>query len=145
MRTLITYESLDDLPERFWSKVHKTASGCWEWTGASVKRYGQWSIARKPIYVHRLTLALSTGVDLTPEVHVDHLCRNPPCCNPEHLEAVTLKENVLRGSGHTAINARKTQCINGHAFDAANTYRSPKGSRECRTCRAARRAEGKKS
>ena len=32
----------------------------------------------------------------------------------------------------------KTHCVNGHAFDAANTYVNPKGHRICRACKRAR-------
>lgn len=30
------------------------------------------------------------------QVEVDHLCFNPSCCNPDHLEAVTPQENKRR-------------------------------------------------
>lgn len=33
---------------------------------------------------------------LPPKKHVDHLCRNRRCWNPEHLEAVTHKQNQKR-------------------------------------------------
>lgn len=29
--------------------------------------------------------------------HIDHLCRNRRCVNPDHMEAVTLMENTQRG------------------------------------------------
>lgn len=35
--------------------------------------------------------AIPTNMDL------DHLCRNPICVNPDHLEPVTHLENVRRG------------------------------------------------
>lgn len=31
-------------------------------------------------------------------MQLDHLCRNPACCNPSHLEPVTPKENTRRGN-----------------------------------------------
>jgi hypothetical protein len=47
---------------------------------------------------------------------------------------------VLRGEGPCAINARKTHCIQGHPFSAANTYIRPdEGSRQCRACKLIRR------
>lgn len=37
---------------------------------------------------------------LVPEgKELDHLCRQRPCCRPDHLEPVTHLENVRRGSG----------------------------------------------
>lgn len=66
-------------------------------------------------------------------LQLDHLCRNIACANPEHLEPVTQRENVLRGVGPTAINAAKTTCIHGHSL--ADAYINPSsGSRMCRAC-----------
>lgn len=66
---------------------------------------------------------------------LDHLCRNTLCINPAHLEPVTIKENVLRGDGPTARNARKTHCDRGHAFDETNTGPNANGGRSCRACK----------
>jgi hypothetical protein len=65
---------------------------------------------------------------------LDHLCRRPACCNPTHLEVVTMKENLLRGEGVGALNARKTKCCRGHPFDEVNTRVSASGARVCRAC-----------
>jgi hypothetical protein len=67
-------------------------------------------------------------------LELDHLCRNPGCVNPDHLEPVTHKENMLRGFNPSATNARKTHCHKGHFFDAENTYIATTGARRCRTC-----------
>ena len=66
-------------------------------------------------------------------MQLDHLCKNRACCNPAHLEVVTLVENVMRGSGITATNKRKTHCKRGHEFTPENTYLVKKG-RFCKTC-----------
>ena len=53
--------------------------------------------------------------------------------NVNHLEIVTQQENVLRGIGLAAVNARKTHCLKGHKFTKDNTC-SGMGNRACRTC-----------
>jgi hypothetical protein len=82
-------------------------------------------------------------------MHLDHLCRNTRCVNPDHLEPVTLAENVLRGVSSPAMNARKTHCDSGHEFTPANTYISPRSERKCRACGrerdAARRPRNRKA
>jgi hypothetical protein len=66
---------------------------------------------------------------------IDHLCRVHHCVNPQHMEVVTHKVNVLRGEGLTARNARKTHCDRGHSLDGANVYITREGWRDCLLCR----------
>lgn len=65
-----------------------------------------------------------------------HDCLHRRCVNPEHLEPVTLPENVLRGRGPFAENARKTHCKRNHALTPDNTY-IYRGTRSCRACKVA--------
>ena len=72
---------------------------------------------------------------IPPHAQLDHLCRVRACCNPDHVEPVTPRENTLRGQGIGAINAVKTHCVNGHEFTPENTYIRPDdGGRSCRKC-----------
>jgi hypothetical protein len=64
-------------------------------------------------------------------------CIGPSCARPEHVRPVTHRENVLRGRGAAAQNARKTTCLNGHPYDRVNRQ----GARYCSTCRAAYQRE----
>jgi hypothetical protein len=85
------------------------------------------------VCAHRFAYELF--VDEIPDgLTLDHLCRNPRCVNPGHLEPVTQRENTLRGISPVAVNAAKTHCKHGHLLDEANTYMTNAGSRQCRTC-----------
>lgn len=110
------------------------ASGCWNWTG-SLDRYGYGRMYHCGAVQgsHRVSYEAFKG-PISPGLHIDHLCRNPRCANPQHLEAVTPRENCLRGISFAAVNARKTQCIHGHPFVPENVYRQGGKRRQCRKC-----------
>jgi hypothetical protein len=115
-------------------------SGCWIWTGASDDwGYGRvYYKGRRPAsaMAHRLAYEHARGA-IPDGLHLDHLCRNTYCVNPDHLEPVTCAENIKRGN--TGINNRsKTHCPQGHPYDAENTRVSPADGRgwqrSCEAC-----------
>lgn len=111
-------------------------SGCWLWLGKLYKTgYGRITANRKEFLIHRIVYQFAKG-EIPITLEIDHLCRNRGCCNPDHLEAVTPKINMLRGISLWAKNARKVLCKNGHELTAENTYarRRERGSRACITC-----------
>ena len=119
--------------QRFFSKIKVLDNGCWEWTSNKARGYGHFKLNKKTVKTHRL--AYEMFYDKIPNgMSLDHLCRNRGCCNPIHLEPVTIKENIMRGEGIAAKNSKKTDCKYGHPFDKKNTYFYPNGKRLCRIC-----------
>lgn len=116
-------------------------NGCIEWVGGlNWKGYGKVAIGGRTKVAHRVAYELLVG-PIPDGLTLDHLCRNRACVNPEHLEPVTNRENILRGTAPSAMNAAKTHCPQGHPYDEANTYVSAKGSRHCRQCHAERQRQ----
>ena len=124
-------------PEHIWDRIEKvTESGCWIWTGEITSDgYGRFRLRQKYISVHRFVYEFLKGpipVDLVP----DHLCRVRCCCNPDHIELVTGRENTLRGETIAGGFAKRTHCNKGHEFTPENTIMRGDwpSARRCRTC-----------
>lgn len=126
------------LEDRYWSKVDKRGPDeCWPWLASTDGAgYGQISVMghNGPKTAHRVALFLASGKWSAKGSHTDHLCRNPPCQNPKHLEVVTPRENMRRGIGRVAERFAQTHCCRGHPFDKDNTRVTPRNRRVCRTC-----------
>ena len=117
--------------------VRDAGTGCWVWIGSrTLSGYGLvWSSGKRK-RAHRLAYETFRS-EIPANMTIDHLCRTPICVNPDHMELVTQRENVLRGYAPSAINARKACCVRGHEFTEANTYRwHGRRCRYCRTCRS---------
>ena len=116
-----TYGSTDEphlakADARFWSKVVKTES-CWLW-GSSKNQcgYGTFGIGRGQQWLaHRYAWTTIIGV-IGDGKHLDHICHNPACVNPEHLREVTNKQNHEHFKG--AFATSKTG-IRGVSLDKA--------------------------
>lgn len=122
---------------RFWRYVNKT-DGCWLWTGSKAGQYGGFWISgqgteRVRAYAHRYSYELHVG-PIPNGLMINHLCEVKLCVRPDHLEAVTARENMLYGNHPAARRAAQTHCVHGHPFDETNTYLIPTGGRRCRTC-----------
>lgn len=123
--------------DRFAKKLELAPTGCIEWTGGKTAAgYGSFAVdtshrGAKKDMAHRWAYEfyvepIPTGFD------IDHLCRNKSCVNPDHLEPVTRRENVLRAA------ALITHCPQGHPYNDDNTITNQQGHRKCRACAKAR-------
>lgn len=124
-----------------------TESGCWEWQGWRDKAGygGTWRDGRT-LRAHRAVWEQMQGRPIPDGLVLDHLCRNPPCVNPAHLEAVTSVENIKRGESSAGRAMRTGRCVRDHDLtDPANVHYAPSGQRVCRACDRARYYEKKAS
>lgn len=110
--------------EKFWSKVD--IGDCWSRLGGkNSKGYAVFTLSNGRWYAHRFIWEQLVGP--IPEGQtIDHLCRNKPCVNPDHMEVVSPVVNWRR-SPH--VNARKQFCKNGHPL-----VRLGNGRRGCPKC-----------
>jgi len=134
---------------RVWLQVEWSGKEeCWLWQGPPGPfGYGTARWDGTAVRAHRLIYEIFVG-PIPDGLHLDHLCHNRDdgcvggvgcshrrCVNPNHLEPVTAKENLLRGKGFIGTNAAKTHCKHGHEFTESNTYIVPgRGGRQCRAC-----------
>lgn len=114
---------------------------CWLWTGyIQPNGYGQFKPdgrrGAKISSPHRFAYEHYIG-PIPDGFEVDHLCRRRNCCNPAHLEAVTVQVNRKRR------DEDRTHCKRGHEF-APGSMRLYGNTRICRPCAAERARDYRK-
>jgi hypothetical protein len=125
--------------ERIMQRYVLKTDDCWIWTAYKKDGYGHAQFSGKLHQAHRLIYETLKG-PIPEGLHLDHLCRNRSCVNPDHLEPVTPHENILRG----AKGRLKTHCVKGHLLSDENVYyHAKRNARHCIVCKyEARRAWG---
>lgn len=123
-------------PRIEWDEDPET--GCWNWQGPiNGGGYATCSLHGKTRKVHRLIYEWERA-PIPDGLTLDHLCRNRACVNPDHMEPVTNRVNILRGESFSATLARQTHCKHGHPFSGDNLEIDRDGFRRCITCRRQR-------
>jgi hypothetical protein len=99
--------TVTDIPERILARLdlngpsppdpwRPVEGGCWLWRGGTFPAdYGSISLDNESKLVHRLVYEAAVG-PIPEGYEIDHVGRIRACTRPEHLEAVTLAENVRR-------------------------------------------------
>ncbi|MGW5154427.1 endonuclease VII domain-containing protein [Nonomuraea wenchangensis] len=83
------------------------------------------------VYVRRWVLE-QEGHEMGRRYIAEDICGNRLCVEKTHLVRATYTNSK---SMLAAINARKTECVNGHPFTTENTYIDPSsGRRRCKQC-----------
>ncbi len=107
---------------------------CWIWQRAVDQRgYGHVHTRVKTTGAHRVVYEQHRG-PIPDGLVLDHLCRVPACVNPDHLEPVDTRTNILRGSAPNIVLSRANKCKRGHEYTPENTYYRRNGTRTCRAC-----------
>lgn len=120
-----------------WRNLEPTDDSCWIWRGALAgSGYGQVQYKNKCWGAHRFVYQVVFGYNIPDNLVLDHLCRVITCCNPDHLEPVTVEENINRGL------VPGIKCEHGESdlyihWRATSNGRAQK-VRQCRTCNLSR-------
>jgi hypothetical protein len=149
--------------ERFINLLSIHTSGCWLYRTPAKSGYANFGINKKVAFrAHRFSYEVHKG-PIPDGLHIDHLCSVKNCCNPDHLEAVTPKENTRRAwergeaklhapdvqrragriANAAAVKAKlaRTHCKRGHEYTPENTHIMKCGGRDCKVCRKLRNRE----
>ncbi len=107
---------------------------CWVWTGfIRPDGYGFIRLGGRVEQTHVVAMWLRHGAESLAAETVNHLCFNRACCNPDHMQFASRRENALHGNGMAGRHAAKTHCSNGHALAGENIIPF-RGGRRCRAC-----------
>ena len=97
-------------------------TGCWNWTGHMTPK-GYTAVV---FYMGRRVSAyvrsyLRSGATIPDGCELDHLCRNPKCVNPSHLEPVIHAVNMRRSPVVTKLTAEAVDRIREYAAEGIHS------------------------
>ena len=112
------------LEARFWSRVD-TSGDCWLWDKPNRRGYGEFYAPGVTTAAHRFSWYIANGYTLPPsDYDIDHICRNKRCVRPDHLRAVTHREN-MRNRGVQSGSKAGARGVSWHA--ATGKWRATAG------------------
>lgn len=123
--------------QRFFERIQlDEETGYWIWPTQSSEGYGVANTRDGLVYLHIFAYQFFSGA-VPAGKEIDHVCRRRACCNPAHLEAVTRRQNFLRGAHHSAVAHVTRRCRRGHVLTDDNvTYIATRPNRlVCKTCK----------
>ena len=92
-------EGIGPTPKERFEKHVDRSGNCHIWTGGKVgSEYGCFHINGKQELAHRVAYISAWG-EIPEGLVIDHRCWTPACVNPDHLRAVTQKQNMENRSG----------------------------------------------
>lgn len=131
-RSVTRCECPADHREVIISRRTPSEDGCWLWLGVINRDgYGTLTHDGRTWLAHRLAYFAFKG-EIPAGLVMDHLCRTRACVNPDHLEPVSDRVNILRGEGFAARAYRREKCVRGHTLPE----RDEAGHRSCGECYA---------
>jgi hypothetical protein len=111
--------------------IKNETTGCWEWSGfRNACGYGLFWLNGRQRRVHKFTLERKLGRKFEPLEVTRHMCHNPCCCNPDHLEVGTANDNMqdkvragrqLKGEENGASKLTNEQVAEIRAFQGMHT------------------------
>lgn len=119
------------LPANFLDKT-RIPTDCIVWTAAvNGKGYACIGVDGRSQLAHRVAWEAERG-PIPEAMTLDHLCRVRNCVNVEHLEVVSIAENLARRPRAITVGQA---CRNGHSILSDQDYYTRRnGVRECREC-----------
>lgn len=119
---IVWYVILIAMDNKLLAKTIKQGD-CLVWIGAKTHNgYGLVRRNNKSQLAHRVAYTQVKGA-IPDGLTINHKCQVTLCINPEHLEAMTLQENIaLSTKSGVIINRNKTHCIRGHEFTPDNIW-----------------------